>query len=87
MSNTPIITTSPAAGINRRPLVGYSMTLAAATLFAVNGSVSKLALDASEMGTLRWTELRSTGAFVGLLVGLAVLAPARLRIDRREAWR
>ena len=61
------------------------MTLVAATLFAVNGSVSKLALDASEMGTLRWTELRSTGAFVGLLIGLAVLAPARLRIDRREA--
>ncbi len=70
---------------DRRARLGYSMTLAAATLFAVNGSVSKLALDASEMGTLRWTELRSTGAFVGLLVGLAVLAPARLRIDRREA--
>jgi drug/metabolite transporter (DMT)-like permease len=61
------------------------MTLAAATLFAVNGSVSKLALDASGMGTLRWTELRSTGAFAGLLVGLAVLAPHRLRVDRREA--
>ena len=61
------------------------MTLAAAILFAVNGSVSKLALEASDMGTLRWTELRSTGAFLGLLAGLAVLAPARLRIDRREA--
>jgi drug/metabolite transporter (DMT)-like permease len=60
------------------------MTLAAATLFAVNGSVSKLALDASGMGTLRWTELRSTGAFLGLLACLAVLAPGRLRVARRE---
>jgi drug/metabolite transporter (DMT)-like permease len=70
---------------DRRARLGYTMTLAAAMLFAVNGSVSKLALDASQMGTLRWTELRSTGAFLGLLAGLAVLAPARLRIDRREA--
>jgi drug/metabolite transporter (DMT)-like permease len=69
----------------RRAGAGYAMTLAAATLFAVNGSVSKLALDASGMGTLRWTELRSTGAFLGLLVALLCLAPARLRVDRQEA--
>jgi drug/metabolite transporter (DMT)-like permease len=49
--------------------------------------VSKLALDASDMGTLRWTELRSTGAFLGLLAALAVLAPRRLRIGRREAMK
>jgi drug/metabolite transporter (DMT)-like permease len=70
---------------DRRSGLGYAMTLAAATLFAVNGSVSKLALDASEMGTLRWTELRSTGAFLGLLVVLAVAAPRRLRVGRDEA--
>lgn len=62
------------------------MTLSAATLFAVNGSVSKLALDTSAIGTPRWTELRSTGAFVGLLLALAVVAPARLRFSgRRDA--
>jgi drug/metabolite transporter (DMT)-like permease len=79
---------APVPGVtqrDRRAGLGYAMTLAAATLFAVNGSVSKLALDASGMGTLRWTELRSTGAFLGLLAGLAVLAPRRLRADRREA--
>jgi len=70
---------------DRRAALGYTMTLAAAMLFSVNGSVSKLALEASGMGTLRWTELRSTGAFVGLLVGLLVLAPQRLRVSRREA--
>ena len=73
---------------HRRPRVGYAMTIVAATLFAVNGAVSKLALDASDIGTLRWTELRSTGGFVGLAVGLAVLAPRRLRIEtRRELGR
>ena len=41
------------------------MVIAAATLFAVNGAVSKLALDGSDIGTVRWTELRSTGGFVG----------------------
>lgn len=74
-----------ATQLDRRAALGYTMTLAAATLFAVNGSVSKLALETSGMGTLRWTELRSTGAFVGLLVALLVLAPRRLRVDRREA--
>jgi drug/metabolite transporter (DMT)-like permease len=70
---------------DRRVRLGYAMTLVAATLFAVNGSVSKVALEASEMGTLRWTELRSTGGFLVLLAALAALAGHRLRIDRREA--
>lgn len=64
------------------------MTVVAATMFAVNGAVSKIALNASEIGTLRWTELRSTGAFVGLAIGLALLAPERLRVGtRRELGR
>lgn len=72
---------------DRRPRVGYAMTIAAATLFAVNGAVSKLALDASDIGTLRWTELRSTGGFVGLAIGLALIAPRRLRIEVRDLRR
>ena len=63
------------------------MTIVAATMFAVNGAVSKIALDASEIGTLRWTELRSTGAFIGLALGLALLAPERLRIGTRRELR
>ena len=58
---------------HRRPRVGYALTITAATLFAVNGSVSKIALDASDIGTLRWTELRSAGGFVGLLIVVAAL--------------
>jgi len=60
------------------------MVIGAATLFAVNGAVSKLALDGSDIGTVRWTELRSTGGFVGLALGLALLAPGRLRIGTRQ---
>ncbi len=68
----------------RRPRLGYAMTLTAASLFAVNGAVSKVALAASGMGTLRWTELRSTGGFVSLILVIAALAPARLRLRRPE---
>ncbi len=59
------------------------MTLIAATLFAVNGAVSKLALDASAIGTPRWTELRTTGTFAGLAIALLLFAPQRLRIATR----
>lgn len=76
--------TRSALAQHRRPALGYAMTLSAAILFSVNGAISKLALAASGMGTLRWTELRSTGGFAGLALGLALLAPSRLLIGRRE---
>jgi drug/metabolite transporter (DMT)-like permease len=64
------------------------MTIVAATMFALNGAVAKIGLDASGIGTLRWTEVRSTGGFVGLALALAVFAPKRLRIGtRRELGR
>jgi len=67
-----------------RPLVGYTLTLLAATLFAINGSVSKLAIDVDGMTTLRWTQIRSSGAFLGLLIALAILRPSLLRVKRTE---
>ena len=66
-----------------RPAVGYALTLAAAALFAVNGTVSTLALEAGIPPT-RLTALRCTGAAVGLLAVLAVVAPGRLRVTWRE---
>jgi len=69
---------------HRRPRVGYAMTIVAATMFAINGAVAKIGLEASDMGTLRWTELRSTGGFIGLALGLALVAPHRLRIGTRR---
>ena len=65
------------------PLLGYAMVLIAATLWAVNGAVSKVILD-SGVSSLRLSEVRSTGAFVGLALALALVAPRRLRISRSE---
>ena len=66
-----------------RPAVGYALTLAAAGFLAVNGTVSTLALDAGIPPT-NLTALRCTGAAAVLLVFLAVVAPARLRVTWRE---
>jgi len=48
----------------RRPLAGYLAAVAAALLFAVNGSVSKVVLTAG-VSAQRLTELRTTGAWGG----------------------
>ncbi|WP_116450725.1 EamA family transporter [Blastococcus litoris] len=66
-----------------RPALGYALTLAAAGFFAVNGTVSTLALQAGIPPT-RLTALRCTGAAVALLVVLALVAPQRLRVTWRE---
>lgn len=75
----------PAEGVcaARRPVVGYSMVMTAATLFAVNGTVSKVVLE-SGVTSLRLTQARCAGALLGL--GLLVLAinPSSLRTTRSE---
>ncbi len=60
------------------------MTLCAAVVFAANGAVSKVALQASDLSALRWTQLRSTGAFLGLALVLGLVARERLRVRRSE---
>lgn len=63
------------------------MVLTAATLFSINGVLSKIALQASDIGTLRWTELRSTGAFALLGLWLVLRRPGALRLDRKDIVR
>ncbi len=72
-----------ASKLPRRPVAGYVMVFTAAVLFAVNGIVSKVIL-ASGISSLRLTEVRLTGAAVGLLAVLAAMRPAVLRLRRRE---
>jgi len=60
------------------------MALTAASLFAVNGTISKVALTGSELTAVDYTQLRTAGALLGLAAGLAVLARDRLRISRRD---
>jgi drug/metabolite transporter (DMT)-like permease len=72
-----------AARLDERPLLGYLLVAIAATLFAVNGSVSKVVLG-SGLSSLQLAQIRSTGAAVGFLLFLVLFARNRFRVDRRE---
>ena len=67
----------------RQPAIGYAMALGAGTLFALNGTVSKVILK-SGLSSLRLTEVRCTGALIGLALILLVTRPESLRTNRRE---
>ncbi|MBO0871484.1 MAG: EamA family transporter [Micromonosporaceae bacterium] len=71
--------------VRQRPAVGVAMVLCSATLFAVNGTASKLILRAG-VDPPRLTTLRATGACLGLLLLSAMVPPGgrRLRVTRRE---
>ena len=70
-------------GHHARPAIGYAMVLVAATLFGLNGTVSKVVL-ASGISSLELTQVRSLGAFVGFAVAMAIWRPTALRVTRRE---
>ena len=70
-------------GRDRRPLVGYAMVTSAALLFAVNGTVSKVALS-SGIGARDLTQVRATGAFLGFALALTALNRRSLRVRWRE---
>jgi len=72
-----------AEGREPRPVLGYVMVMTAATLWAVNGTVSKVILTTG-LSSLRLAEVRSTGAFLLLALALAVTQPEALRIRRGE---
>jgi len=72
-----------AAIVRQHASSGVLMYLAAAFLFAVNGSVAKLALEAGLEPT-RLTELRNAGAFIVLFLAIAITNPSRLRVRRGE---
>jgi len=67
----------------RRPAVGYLLYLAAATLFAINGTVSKSIL-LTGVESARLSQLRVTAAFLVLVVVVALTRPAALRLRRHE---
>ena len=69
--------------VDDRTGLGYAMVMVAATLFAVNGTVSKVVLG-SGLSSLELTQIRSTGAAVGFIAFLLLFARSRLRVGRRE---
>jgi drug/metabolite transporter (DMT)-like permease len=68
---------------DQRTRLGYVMVATAATLFAVNGSVSKVVLG-SGLSSLELTQIRNTCAALLFLAFLLVFARSRLRVGRRE---
>lgn len=66
-----------------RPVIGYSLYLLAAALFALNGTISKSIL-LTGIDPSRLSQLRVTGAFLILLVVVALTRPHALRIKRSE---
>jgi drug/metabolite transporter (DMT)-like permease len=67
----------------RHPRLGYLMAAVAAALWGLNGGVSKTIL-ATGLSSERLAQVRSLGAAAGLVAILAVTAPNRLRLTRRE---
>lgn len=79
----PILSAGKGQRHDRRPVLGYSMVLAATALWGINGSMAKAALS-SGLSSLRLTEVRSTGAALILVAALAATRPQSLRITRKE---
>src|SRR5215210_3343519 len=59
------------------------MVTAAALLFAVNGTISKIVLS-SGISSLELTQVRATGAFAGFAAMLALVRRESLRVRLRE---
>jgi drug/metabolite transporter (DMT)-like permease len=60
------------------------MVLSAASLWAVNGVISKVIIESGDVPAERLTEVRTSGAFVVLAAVLALGRPRDLRLTRAE---
>jgi len=72
--------------VDRRPLLGYLIYLVAATLFAFNGTVSKVQM-LHGIPWYRLSQLRVTAAFAVLVLVVLVVNRAALRLHRSEIKR
>jgi drug/metabolite transporter (DMT)-like permease len=71
------------AARQRRPALGYALAAAAAAMWALNGSMARFLLD-DGVSAERLSQLRSFGSWAVLLVGLALVRPSLLRVERRD---
>lgn len=65
------------------PFTGYALYLSAALLFALNGTVAKSIL-LTGIDPARLSQLRVTGAFLVLLLYVALRNPTALRLTKKE---
>ena len=78
-------TPAPAEPVQEsRPFLGYALVWSAVALWALNATVSKVILESADLSALRLSEVRSTGAALLLLAGVALWRPRSLRVTRRE---
>jgi drug/metabolite transporter (DMT)-like permease len=68
---------------DRRAGLGVAMVAAAALLFGVNGTISKVVLE-SGLSSLQLTQARSVGAALGFALIVALTNPSRLRVGLGE---
>jgi drug/metabolite transporter (DMT)-like permease len=81
MSAGPASSTAPK--VRARPALGVAMLVCSATMFAVNGTMAKLFLQAG-VSSAQVATIRATGAAIGLFAVAVALRPRALRITRRE---
>ena len=67
----------------KRPALGAAFAVGAALLFAVNGTVSKVVMEAG-VSSMRLVEFRCVGAALFLVAWVAVTRPSALRVRPRE---
>jgi drug/metabolite transporter (DMT)-like permease len=79
--DTPLVPTT-----SRSPKLGYALAATAATLWALNGSLSRFLLD-DHLPPARLAELRSVCTFAVLAIVLAAKRPALLRVRRSDLGR
>jgi drug/metabolite transporter (DMT)-like permease len=60
------------------------MVLSAASLWAVNGVISKVIIESGGVPAERLTQVRTSGAFVALAAVLSLVRPGDLRVKRAE---
>ena len=80
-----IVEPIPGIPLNKvpHPYTGYALYLSAALLFALNGTVAKSIL-LTGIDPARLSQLRVTGAFLVLLVFVALRNPTALRLTKKE---
>lgn len=61
--------------------IGYALAAGAASLWAINATIASSLMDRG-LGWAPLSQLRVAGAFVLLLVGLALVRPSLLRVER-----
>ncbi len=66
-----------------RTALGYSLVIAAVTMFSLNASLALFLLE-DGLTAMRLSELRSVGALLLIVLAVVVIRPAGLRIERRE---